>query len=104
MFVPETRFAVIPTPVAPFRAVEQSTLEQLKNRLLLEALQLSDNPDSYVPLRRAANDAAALAWATQYPLLFFPNLFEEKAGAALRQSARQAGIRKRSRGLLKLAG
>ena len=51
-------------------------------------------------LRRAANDAAALAWVTAYPLLVFPALLEEKVRAALRQYGRQAGIRRRSANLL----
>jgi hypothetical protein len=51
-------------------------------------------------LRRAASEAAALAWATQYPLLVFPALFEEKADMALLRAARQEQIRQRSRELL----
>jgi hypothetical protein len=51
-------------------------------------------------LRRAANDAAALAWATLYPLLVFPVLFEEQTRAALRQAERQARIFESSRELL----
>jgi hypothetical protein len=51
-------------------------------------------------LRRAANEAAALAWASIYPLLVFPVLFEEKTQAALRQAERQARIFKSSCELL----
>ena len=51
-------------------------------------------------MRRAANEAAALAWATLYPLLVFPVLFEEKIEAALRQAERQARILESSRELL----
>jgi len=43
-------------------------------------------------LRRAANEAAALAWVTTFPLLVFPVLFEEKTALAVRQAARQARI------------
>jgi hypothetical protein len=57
-------------------------------------------PELNPPLRRAANDAAALAWDTLYPLLVFPVLFEEKIEAALRHATRQACIRERSRELL----
>ena len=102
-FGPETHFAVVPAPVAPFRALAETELERLKTRLLLESLQASADPELYTYLRRAANDAAALAWATNYPLLLFPSLFEEKARAAVGQTARQARIRRRSRVLLELA-
>ncbi len=52
------------------------------------------------PLRRAANEAASLAWVTPFPLLFFPTLLEEKARTARRQQARQKRIRQQSRTLL----
>ena len=57
-------------------------------------------PELNAPLRRAANEAAALAWVTLYPLLVFPVLFEEKAAAAVRQTERQARIYATSRQLL----
>ncbi len=60
----------------------------------------STSPDLTAPLRRAANEAAALAWLTPYALLVFPTLLEEKAQAARHQTLRQAGIRRRSRNLL----
>jgi hypothetical protein len=50
------------------------------------------SPELNAPLRRAANDAAALAWATVFPLLVFPVLFEEKTEAALLRAGRQARI------------
>jgi hypothetical protein len=54
-------------------------------------------------LRRAANEAAGLAWFTPFPLLFFPGLLEEKARAALRQGARQRYVRDMSENLLEEA-
>jgi hypothetical protein len=95
-FARETRFAVQSAPAAPFRAEQESGLEQLKGRLLQQALQEAVDPEFYAPLRRAANEAAALAWATTYPLLLFPTLFEEKAQAAVVQALRQAELRYRS--------
>ena len=50
--------------------------------------------------RRAANEAAALAWITAYPLLVFPALFDEKADMAISRAERQEEIRERSRELL----
>jgi len=99
-FGPETRFEVRPAPPAPFRALEDTEFERLKNRLLARHLAEAPAPELTPPLRRAANDAAALAWATLFPLLVFPVLFEEKIAAALRQAERQTRIFKRSRELL----
>jgi hypothetical protein len=98
-FGPETRFEVRPVPPAPFRATRETDFERLKTRLLTEQLA-GATPEVTVPLRRAANEAAALAWVTFYPLLVFPVLFEEKTAAALRQAQRQARIYADSRELL----
>ena len=90
-FGPETRFEVRANPPAPFRAVQENEFERLKNKLLAEQL-VQATPELNVPLRRAANDAAALAWATVFPLLVFPVLFEEKTEAAVLRAERQARI------------
>lgn len=99
-FGPETRFEVKPAPPAPFRATQEAALELLKRRLLAQALNEATgvNANSYV--RRAANEAAALAWITPYPLLVFPALFEEKTRIALLQAKRQETVRRRSLQLL----
>ena len=98
-FGPETRFELRPAPAAPFRATRETDFERLKTRLLTEQLA-GAAPELNVPLRRAANEAAALAWVTFYPLLVFPVLFEEKTAVALRQVRRQARIYADSRELL----
>jgi len=98
-FGPETRFELRPAPPAPFRATSETEFERLKNRLLAEQLA-GATPELNIPLRRAANEAAALAWVTFYPLLVFPVLFEEKTVAAVRQAERQARIYADSRELL----
>jgi hypothetical protein len=98
-FGPETRFELRPTPPAPFRAIQETELERLKTRLLIETLA-GTAPELNVPLRRAANEAAALAWVTFCPLLVFPALFEEKTVAAVRQARRQTRILENSRELL----
>jgi len=90
-FDPETRFELRPNPPAPFRAALETEFERLKNRLLAGKLA-GAAPELNAPLRRAANEAAALAWVTLYPLLVFPALFEEKTAAAARQAERQARI------------
>jgi len=99
-FVPETRFELQPGPPAPFRATQENELERLKRRLLTWQLTESPRPELNAPLRRAANEAAALAWVTLYPLLVFPALFEEKAAEAVRRTERQARIYQTSRELL----
>lgn len=86
-FGPETRFEVLPLPPAPFRATQESDFERLKNRLLTEILLATGRPELNAAIRRAANEAAALAWVTFYPLLVFPGLFEEKLNHAVRQPA-----------------
>ena len=97
---PETRFEVRPVPPAPFRATQETEFERLKNRLLTEKLLATAQPELNTPIRRAANEAAALAWVTFYPLLVFPALFEEKVGTALAQARRQARVYANSSELL----
>jgi hypothetical protein len=99
-FDPETRFELRPTPPAPFRATQKTELERLKNRLLAAQLARATGPELNAPLRHAANDAAALAWATFCPLLVFPVLFEEKTRAAICHARHQARIFAGSRELL----
>ena len=96
----ETRFEIAPIPSAPFRGARESELDQLKERLLRQSLERLGDPDLDAPLRRAANEAASLAWLTPYPQLVFPVLLEEKVTAMQRQSALQRQIRQRSQGLL----
>jgi hypothetical protein len=95
-FGPETRFEVKPVPPAPFRATQETELERLKNRLLLRSINELAEPEYVVGVRRAANEAAALAWVTPYPLLTFPALFEEKVETALHYAERQTAVRERS--------
>jgi hypothetical protein len=101
-FAAETRFEVKPGPPAPFRAAQDRKLESLKEQLLRARLEEALDPGLHSNLCRAANEAAALAWVTRYPLLVFPVLFEEKAEAALVQADRQEEVRRSSRELLAL--
>ena len=101
-FGPETRFVVEPVPAAPFRTVHENRFENLKARLLAERLAEVWEPEATSLVRRAANEASAVAWLTPFPLLVFPVLFEEKAEAAVAFAARQQEVRQRSRELLAL--
>jgi hypothetical protein len=94
-FEPDTRFELTPVPPAPFRGTRETELEQFKNRLLRELLANTDEPELYAPLRRATNEAAALAWTTPFPLLVLPELLREKADTARRYAERQAALLKR---------
>jgi hypothetical protein len=91
-FGPDTRFGLRTSPPAPFRATQETEFERLKDLLLAQQLAYAPAPGLSPPLRRAANEAAALAWVTPFPLLVFPVLFEEKIDAAVRQAKRQARI------------
>ena len=87
-------------PAAPFRAEQATQFERLVNKLLVQKLAEPSAGLITSRLRRAANDAAALAWTTSFPLLFFPVLFEEQARAAVIQQERQKQVLQRSRELL----
>jgi hypothetical protein len=91
-FTPETNVAVKTATLAPFRATLENDFERLKARLLARQLEEIERPELNAVVRRAANEAAALAWVTFHPLLLFPALFEEKTENALRQAARQSRI------------
>jgi hypothetical protein len=99
-FAPETRFDVTPVPAAPFRGAVEAQLDRLKDGLLLQLLNETPEPEFNALLRRAANEAAALAWLTPFPLLLFPVLLEEKVQTARKQATKQARVRQRSRALL----
>ena len=96
-FLPETRFEIAPLAGAPFRGASETELERIKERLLARLLAEAESGELYAPLRRAANDAAALAWLTPFPLLFFPALLEEKVVGARLQFERQTVILQRGR-------
>jgi len=91
-FAPETRFELQPAPPAPFRATLESEFERLKNQLLAGQLERTKDTERYALLRRAANEAAALAWSTVFPLLLFPVLFEEKTAELALKLKRQKRI------------
>jgi hypothetical protein len=101
-FGPESGFEVQPVARASFRVSEENRFEQLKGRLLSDRLAEAWGAGSASRMRRAANEAAALAWVTSFPLLVFPALFEEKANQALLEADRQQRVRARSSELMML--
>lgn len=94
------RFALVPEPAAPFTRTGDSELERLKLRLLRAVLAGVATPALLAPIRRAANEAAALAWLEPHPLLVFPALFEEKLRGVRQRALRQELVRARSANLL----
>ena len=94
-FAPEAWFEVASVPPAPFRGTRETELDKLKDRLLRELLAETDNTALYAPLRRATNEAAALAWTTPFPLLLLPELLREKAATARRYVKRQEALLRR---------
>ena len=99
-FAAETRFDVAPVAAVPFRGTRETELEEFKKQLLRAALNQATEAELYTSLRRAANEAAAVAWMTPFPLLFLPVLFEEKIAAARRHFERAQNVRTRSRKIL----
>jgi hypothetical protein len=93
---PDTRFEFHPEPPAPFTRTTESDLDRLKTRLLRQLVAETASPALLAPLRRAANEAAALAWLEAHPLLVFPELFQEKARTARLRLQRQERLTART--------
>jgi len=91
-FAPETRFELRPAPPAELRASVEHEFDRLKSQLLAEKLYLASHAELYAPLRRVADEAAAVAWTSSFPLLLFPALFEEKVAEFTLHVARQKRI------------
>lgn len=91
-----------PEHAVPFARSQENPLELLKRRLLKEALGATPEPALLVPVRRAANEAAALAWLEPFPLLVFPQLFAEKVLVADNRARQQSRIRRRTARLMEV--
>ena len=61
-FAPEIRFEVEPLPASLARGRPEAELDQLKDRLLEPLLRQTADAELVRRLRRAANEAATLAW------------------------------------------
>jgi hypothetical protein len=93
---------VNPAGNGPHSGTADQELEALKQRLLGQALETAA-PTVQTALRRAANEAASLAWLEPFPLLVFPTLFAECTRAARRRIQKQAFVQARSADLLEVA-
>jgi hypothetical protein len=99
-FEPASRLDLGPVSAGRLQASVIAALEELKQRLLLETARTKSDSAILSCLRRAAEEAASLAWTTPFPLLVLPELFAEKAAEACIQSQRQRDIWQRSLGLI----
>ena len=92
-FGQETRFELTPRFNAVTLEQTRSTFHQLKARLLEPVLEkVAEDPVAQRQLRLAANEAAAVAWTTGFPLLVLPVLLEEKAAEVEEHAARQEQV------------
>ena len=87
---------VEPKPFSTFKTTRpsdrtHSQLHQLKRKLLRAALEATPETGSFKRLCGVVNQAAELAWATSYPLLVFPHLFDEMV-TAVRERLQQEQI------------
>ena len=64
----------------------ETRFADMKDELLNELLEETETLDLHPRFKQAANEAAGLAWMTEFPLLVYPELFEE---IAKRERARQ---------------
>ena len=77
---------------APARGAAELELDSLKEKLLRPLIEKTSDQQAEAVLRRAGTEAAALAWTTPFPLLFLPELLEEKLDKAEQHIARQKKI------------
>ena len=99
-FEPDIKFEL---PLHPGTVSPESVrirFQALQNRLLEETLGQTPNPILRENLHGVANEAAALAWTTQFPLLLMPVLFQEKARSVRLQLKKQHHVSMRSQQLV----
>ena len=83
------RFRLKPKTVRSTTDTAERAFEQLKARLLHPVLDEATDASVRRQLRLAANEAAAIAWTTPFPLLVLPELLQEKAIEAREYARRQ---------------
>ena len=86
------RAGIRPTAVIPLPE-RADQLGKLKDQMLTRLLTKTSDPALKARYRWAAEDAAALAFVTPWPSLFFPVLFAEKASEAQVRARRQSRIK-----------
>ena len=91
----------VPPRFEKYRLEEQ--FSALKEILLAASLDENETLSLEPRLELAANEAAALAWSTGYPMLTFPALFDELARRERTRELRQQQITALTEGLLEHA-
>ena len=81
----------------------RNRFEQLKALLLDPVLTQTPNDVLRRQLTLAANEAAAIAWTTPFPLLVLPELLQEKAAEVHRYAEHQEQVQATSEFLAELA-
>jgi hypothetical protein len=92
----EVRFELVPRFKSLRSGLVIHQFEHLKARLLKPVLNEAPSPALRRQLRLAANEAAAVAWTTPFPLLLLPILLQEKADEVRRYAERQKLIQEAS--------
>jgi hypothetical protein len=95
-FDPETEFEAEVLRGEPLKQAFAGLQETLVNETLGETETLA----LHGPVKQAANEAAGLAWTTQFPLLLFPTLFAEKVERVRKQQNRAERIKAQTADLL----
>ncbi|MBI2946331.1 MAG: hypothetical protein HYY23_01710 [Verrucomicrobia bacterium] len=99
-FAPDVEFELAPVPgVVPPETV-RIKFHELQSRLVEASLIESWSQSVRGRIHQAANEAAALAWTTPYPLLVMPELFLEKARETRLRLQKQRSILMRSERLV----
>lgn len=96
-FAPESGFEVEP---GGGRAGLQERFATLQEALVTAAVEETQTLGLHRRIEQAANEAAGLAWTTEFPLLLFPALFAEFAQRERAREDRQQRILARSQGLM----
>jgi hypothetical protein len=73
---------------------------ELQDDLLSDYVEATGATNMSARLKHAANEAAGLAWTTEFPLLVFPGLFDEMARRERVRNLRQQRIIARTENLL----
>ena len=100
----ETRFQLTPKVNSITRDQARSVFHELKTRLLRPILNEAAGASMRKQLRLAANEAAAVAWTTPFPLLALPLLLEEKTSEVQQYMVRQERLQDWGRVLLEASG
>lgn len=78
----------------------ETRFADLKEELLFELLDDTETLELHTTFKQAANEAAGIAWTTEFPLLVFPTLFEEFAKRERSRQNRQQQIRAKTEHLV----